>query len=223
MTFPAHGDLPPVTRSGRIFSDLIVVWEPVWGTSDWTWQLGEFLSFAARVVLEVSLRGIFVRGAVVRGAHYDDGLLTFSPALIQAHQMERHEAFYPRVIIHRDVVAAHGESRRREDEDTVGGTTHYDRLLYRDDDGRVFLNYLECCRLKREDDLAPLSALRLHRDQVRAKLRRYRRDPRVQAKYGWVAHYHNRFCGTDVDADIDRAPLLVPWPERSEGCREPRP
>jgi hypothetical protein len=127
------------------------------------------------------------------------------------------------VLIHDDVTRAFRKRRSPTNGGIADSGRYYARLVYVDEDGRAFLNYLQSCRLNREDGETPLSALRLHRDQVVAKLSQHKREARVRAKYGWVAHYHNRFCGTDVDADIDRAPLLVPWPERSEGCREPRP
>ena len=105
------GTVPPTTAAEvRVFSDTICVWVPV---QDDGFQVTGFLGVLAFLTLRLAVRGIFVRGAIVRGRHYDDGSLTFSPALVRAYRIGEEEAFYPRVIADTNVTEAQTECARR--------------------------------------------------------------------------------------------------------------
>ena len=71
------------------------------------------------------------------------------------------------------------------------------RLVLRDADGRVFINYLNHLWVDISEDALGLDAdsLAKHKDNVIRNLEQYRVQPRVWAKYQWVANYHNYFCG----------------------------
>lgn len=89
--------------------------------------------------------GIFVRGAVVCGPHYDDGLVRFSPAFVRTYDVEQREAFYPRAIVEDVVVRRHralSQARRQVLPHEHGSHARDDNRIWRDTDGRWFLNYL---------------------------------------------------------------------------------
>ncbi|MBU0609645.1 MAG: hypothetical protein KKI08_17290 [Armatimonadetes bacterium] len=158
------------------------------------------------ICLEFLKKGLFVRGSIAFGRHYNDGRLLFSPAFIEAHRAEGKEAFYPRVLCDyrsadpiilddyaRSLVVNYAEIdriTRRNYPDTV-----FDGI-WQDWDGRFFINYLDGIDLSggKPPGLFPPDLLGRHRDLIQDRLREFCDKPRIRAKYGWLASYHNRFC-----------------------------
>lgn len=143
----------------------------------------------------------WVRGAITRGWHYDDGSVLFSPAMVEAYQTGEKEAFYPRVLIAGQVVLDSRNMGLSEQVDSASQPfweARRDTLRHsisRDQDGREFLNYLHLADPERSCTMRDAEAyLRLHRDHIASSQREYAQDERVAAKYGWLASYHNRFC-----------------------------
>jgi hypothetical protein len=134
--------------------------------------------------------GFFVRGALTLGKfHLREGLI-FGPALIEAHDLERDVAVYPRIIL-----GADAERSQREDlryHDFPEGSLQ-NLLLMRDDEGSTFINYLGVLLDMPED---PLPVLAMHRDIVTARLHEHLGKRSFWEKYRWVAEYHNTVIAT---------------------------
>lgn len=157
----------------------------------------------------MAYRDFWVRGAVTRGYHYDDGEVMFSPAMVEAYETERQEAFYPRVLASAQVA---------QDCDRVGlgadaglrSPAHWDLLratlkdsIWMDAGGRRFLNYLSLIDRQRLQSEQPEQAfLRSHVQTIADHPREHAGEPRIAAKYGWLASYHNRFCRECLPPDL---------------------
>ena len=65
-------------------------------------------SFFAKVVKDLQVafidRGLLLRGGISFNLHFENGKVTYSPALVDAHEMESKHAFFPRVVIHSAVI-----------------------------------------------------------------------------------------------------------------------
>ena len=59
----------------------------------------------ANTCLELLKLGFLTRGAIVLGELYHRESCVFGPALIRAVEMEKNEAFYPRILVHDDVIS----------------------------------------------------------------------------------------------------------------------
>jgi hypothetical protein len=57
------------------------------------------------LAVDLLKEGYFIRGALVKGKLYHDDTMVFGEALVQAYELERSVARYPRVMITRDVMA----------------------------------------------------------------------------------------------------------------------
>ena len=172
--------------SARAFSDNICLAGRTGGRGTvWT-----FLAAVSHVTYRLALDGIFVRGAVVRGLHYDSERLIYSPALVSAYDIERTWAFYPRVVVDDQV---HAEYSRWVDSTPPERREHPHQGLWRDPaDGCAFVNYLLVAASFQEGRDSQL--LRKHKQAIEAKLLEFVKTPRIRAKYAWSAAYHNRFC-----------------------------
>jgi hypothetical protein len=64
-------------------------------------------------------------------------------------------------------------------------------LLWVDDDGLVFVNYLDWVNA---DGTTEWSVLDRHRDLIAGALKEHRSNERVLRKFLWMRDYHNEFC-----------------------------
>ncbi len=68
------------------------------------------------------------------------------------------------------------------------------REFLRDSDDQWFVNYLESVLIA-EDERGPFyEEFAKHKEAVESKLTQHKNDPKIFAKYAWVAGYHNFFC-----------------------------
>jgi len=167
----------------QVFSDCVLLSVPESENSCFG-----ILYLAAHAIGRLAYRDFWVRGAVVRGFHYDQDGILFSPALIAAHRMEREDAFHPRVLVHPEVVRQCQEQALEEAERQMVG------CIWPDNDGRGFLSYLgvtTCGCLGNEQAVVLLKA---HGEHIARRLQDHEGSPPLVAKYEWLRHYHNRFC-----------------------------
>jgi hypothetical protein len=65
-------------------------------------------SYFANVLkkLQISFikNGLLLRGGVAYNKHFENGKVTYSPALVEAYQVESQTAFFPRIVIHSAVI-----------------------------------------------------------------------------------------------------------------------
>lgn len=175
----------------KTFTDNIVLARPIY-RSDSEGELGNLVMACGALQTQLAIRGFFVRGAISIGPAYVDDFGVFGEALVEAYSGEQRLARDPRIVL--------CASARQEVVEHIGYYADADyspqnRELRQDTDGQAFVSYLE--------HLAPapdepggfgLVEVRRHRDVVEGQLQAFQRQPRIWAKYEWVARYHNHFC-----------------------------
>jgi hypothetical protein len=177
---------PDANFPATFFSDTLVVAMPAEDPADAVQLL---IEDAARLQMALAAKGFFVRGGLSLGLFYVGRGLIFGPALVEAYELESHQAVHPRIVLSRDAEAA---------------VPRDSTALMRDGDGWAFVNYLDPLLEVREGPDADLEA---HREQVMRGLFDHRGDKRIWEKYRWSAEYHNAFVarsgidGMDVEAD----------------------
>jgi hypothetical protein len=173
----------------RAFSDNIAIGYPAL-----MWQDGVFLDYVraafseivwllSNFQFEMALQGFFMRGAMTFGQAYIDEYMVFGEALLEAHDVERCIACYPRIIV--------SDSLKKEIE-KHGDDSPLSHELLKDADGQFFINYLQVavpCRgeIRRDEIMG-------HKNVIEKMLAEHGNAPRIWEKYAWVANYHNSFC-----------------------------
>lgn len=87
------------------FSDNIVVGIPLVG-ADGEDALRLVIEVAADFQLLLAVEGILCRGGLARGLTWIDDALVFGPGLIDAYNLERRQAHYPRIVLDDEVARA---------------------------------------------------------------------------------------------------------------------
>lgn len=141
------------------------------------WHISGFL---AGFQLYMTLSGFFLRGSIAIGELYIDSDIIFGKGLLEAHKGEQEQARDPRIILTdsaekyiKEHLSKHIAPKR---------SPHY-RDLFRDADGKIFLNYLERILIA-EAELGPsFEELRSHKAIVEEKLKENIDHPTVWSKY----------------------------------------
>jgi len=86
--------------SVRLFSDCLCVAAPLsYKTYEFYEQLNFFYKYLMGFQIGLMEKGFFIRGAVTIGSHYIDENMIFSGGLVEAYNLEKEKAKYPRIII----------------------------------------------------------------------------------------------------------------------------
>lgn len=172
----------------RFISDALCVAVPVDKSS-----CCRFVTDINFMVSAFALRGLFVRGAIARGGHFDDGVVLFSPALVEAYELEQTCAEFPRILLS-DTVACTFWDQWANRHDPI------DRFLtaeevWQDADGRSFLNHLARYFVRECGEKGGGAKMLLqHRANVDEQLLAFSHDDKIFLKYVWLAGLHNSFC-----------------------------
>lgn len=148
--------------------------------------------------------GLFARGAIASGAFFADEDFIHGPALERAVDLEKHRAVHPRVVLDEASIALATERLASGDAAEQGWR---DQLLV-DEEGVVFVNYLQTVIDDPVDSFDPHAMLVRHRTLVEANLHAFDGVERVEQKYRWLAAYHNHFVRSQ-DAELGDDRLLV--------------
>jgi hypothetical protein len=148
----------------------------------------------------LSRAGIFLRGGLVRGHHFENERMIFSHGLIGAYDLEQ-RAVYPRILVDAELVdEAVGDKQSYFP--IYGGFSKLDFLM-KAPDGLVFVDYLNTIR---EEVLEDVEEFAMHKESIVQAIQRNRANPRVLDKYRWLAEYHNlKFCEFFVPEEWDEA------------------
>ena len=164
------------------------------------WLPGELAAFQFAFAIE----GILVRGAVEAGLLAITGTMIFGKALNDAYESETRKAFWPRIILSAETVAAVSQA-------TEVATDYPEDVLSSllvDEDGSVFIHYLTWV-LKSD---APEFYIERHRDILLERLVLERSNPRAVEKIRWSIDYHNYAV-----TQMGHSSLTITEAERSRG------
>ena len=127
--------------------------------------------------------GIFVKGGLSKGNHFDNDRIIFSEGLINAYELQEHDK-YPRVIVDDSLV-----QKMITESHTLAGDKITDFISIAPD-GKYFLDYLHSLRegelIDEFDDL-----IAMHKQNIVEQVKNNYNDYIVIEKYMWLAEYHN--------------------------------
>lgn len=128
--------------------------------------------------------GIFIRGGLSTGAHFENERIIFSEGLVRAYELQSLDP-YPRVLI--DPALVNRIQSARSD----GGENELLPFVMKGQDGAFFLDYLNYVRVTDAYTGWLDENLEAHKKAVVEQVALNCGRPEVIAKYGWVADYHN--------------------------------
>ena len=204
--------MQPIRNLNRtVFSDNIVLsmmsknTKPPFGYDHEYWSYLYYIN-NLQIYIITSIGVLPIRGGLSFGDfYYEKNEIIFGKAMIEAYDLERQHAFYPRIVVNpkfldpNTYLAAHKklsslelpQLKPKEYEPEVL-LRHYP-VKY-DFDGVLFCNYLSALYLF-EDGWAIYSeeALRNHMRFIIKNLK-LANNQNVYRKYAWMKNYHNWFC-----------------------------
>jgi len=139
----------------------------------------------------LALAGFFIRGGLSIGPLYMDDIAVFGGGLNEAYDAESRLARDPRIVLTssaEQAVKAHMKYYAEPD------YSPQSRDLYRDSDGKLFLNYLDTVLIAEHENGPFYDELLKHKEVVERALTEHKGNPVNWSKYAWVANYHNYFC-----------------------------
>lgn len=184
---PTNKDLGTI----KIFTDNIVIGLPIF--DDGESELGQIFMSFANYQLSLALEGLFVRGGVSVGNYYADDIISFGPALLEAHNIENNISKTPRILLSKKASEMVSEHIKYYSDYNYAPQV---RDILVDADGEQFINYLEASFIDRTDQGIELARniMVKHKNSVEYKIKEYSSQYEILSKYLWVAQYHNYFC-----------------------------
>ena len=127
--------------------------------------------------------GAYARGAVYLGQLCHEQDLCFGPSLINAYELERNKAVYPRIVFSPEAYEAVAQGNLT----SLGPSAPY---LREDVDGQRFLDFLNQTALHFSWP-SPADQMRVIRRELDRQFSFSKIPPRVREKLVWLAHYFN--------------------------------
>ncbi len=202
------------TKTFTHFSDSIVISFKADEPSEVFYTLYDFLLLCASLIDHE----IIFRGAITYGKLIHTEKLLFGPALVEAYDLERNEAKYPRIILSADVIDI-GAKTSSMDHCYEDERDYIEGLIKKDTDGFFYVDYFEKAYSEFDDPNYdyPIYLSRLH-ELITNGLKTD--DTKVKAKYEWMAEKYNetvkgfhegaRVNAEETDPDIIDAFLSIP-------------
>ena len=162
------------------FSDCIVI---SFLTKD---QSGVFYNFEyiLWVLIELLKKGFIYRGGIVRGYLVHNNRLLFGPALIEAYELEKKTAIYPRVILHESIVSLAGRypAPHHDGSDEIA---YIKELAAKDFDGMYYIDYFGAVQKELDDPEYDYSSYIENLSKIIEKGLNDK-DSSIRLKYQWM-------------------------------------
>jgi hypothetical protein len=215
------------------FSDLIVHTVPILSPANKKYRDGiVFQEIQGLATAQASLvgDGLLLRGAVTMGMLERTYGVLFGPGIIAAHDLEREQARFPRIVVESDLIEALKVTPLLTAHPYEEEIKYISQYIKRDDDGVVFIDYVGGMQGEAADPADWLEFLHAHKAFVEKNIAKFIEEKHVLAKYLWLRKYHNAVVqtrlklgfyeeflvkGPDSASDV---PLLSPMvrPDREE-------
>ena len=206
-----NSETPLPSHQYKSFTDNIVVGYP-FGDSEVSGRVNLMLALllASSYQLSLATNGFFVRGSITIGDLHISEDIVFGKALLDAISLETKVARNPRVVLSKDVRSLIKEFTESTDGPRVDSRA-WDVLV--DSDQQWYVHYLEGL----DQDWVFWDYVEEHRGRIWEMLTKFTNDPRIWAKYAWLASYHNWFCRSKIHKDgFGEEYLLAPVTYSSE-------
>jgi hypothetical protein len=198
----------------KCFTDNIVIGYPIRnpGFGIGEAEFGHVLQIFAELQAGLAMEGFFVRGGIAYGDHYMDKDIVFGNALLEAEKLDK-AGGPPRLAL---AGSALDEVRKQLDMFYPNPelSLQYHELL-QDDDGTLFINYLNEAFTVFPEDGVFYDLIKDHKRAINCNLEKYRSIPDIRAKYEWAARYHNFVCREFAEMN---AASSSPSPDNDEFC-----
>jgi len=127
--------------------------------------------------------GIFLKGAIADGRHFENERMIFSEGLVNAYELQN-QTEYPRILIKDTIV-----ERMKTETFMNWGNNRPAQYLIMAPDSVYFLDYLQ--GIEGFDTGTLKEELELHKNAVLEQVSSNIENHKVLKKYKWVAEYHN--------------------------------
>ncbi|HJX84822.1 MAG TPA: hypothetical protein VJ723_10800 [Candidatus Angelobacter sp.] len=185
------GPIEIKTWEVKAFTDNIVIGYPIYlNEPDAEAELGSVLLSVREYQLKMVDAGFFVRGRISIGQLYMDNEIVFGNALIEAYTAESTLARDPRIVLAKSVQPYFEQHLKYYGSPAQ---SPHNRVLLRDVDGQIFVNYLGVIFDDDPDD-PRLDELAKHKSAIEERLQKHKNEPPIWSKYAWSANYHNFIC-----------------------------
>lgn len=176
----------------KIFTDNIVVGYPITSSSIGLGEpeLGHMFRTFSQFQLSLAMAGFLVRGGIAFGNHYMDDDIVFGKALLEAAK-EDSGGGAPKIAVSNSAVEI-----LRHHIGFYGAPEHSPQssVLLQEQNGSVFINYLENAFMAFPDAPIFFEVFEKHRETLLNGVNKYSDLPAVKEKYEWAIRYHNFIC-----------------------------
>src|ERR1700733_4242733 len=191
VTAPDVDDRKAYQENYVSFSDLIVHTIPIVPRANENLGQGivfsEILNLAAAQASLID-DGLLIRGALTIGELERTYGVLFGPGIIAAYHLDQEKAVFPRIVVDPAIFETLKKVPSMLVHPYEEEITYIFRLLKRDDDGVIFIDYLGSMQSERRDYL---EFLKNHKELVEKNIAKFKADKRVLSKYLWLKKYHN--------------------------------
>jgi hypothetical protein len=138
--------------------------------------------------MEMVIKGFLIRGGISIGSLYHTKEMVFGPALVEAHTLESKKAFFPRVIVSKQVLEE-GLKFPSSNNSIEEEREHISNILSEDDDGEFFVDCI--AKSSSEFDDPSIGLLQLI-NSIKGHLKNFElEEPCVQCKLLWLKRKTN--------------------------------
>lgn len=169
--------------STKLFSDCICV-----SCKNTKENLFSILYELAFIQFYFSTEGIFLRGALSSGNHFENKRMIFSQGLVKAYEMEQ-SAIYPRIIVNKELI-----NQIQTDYNSyfpIYVEFKKTELIIKSPDGHFFIDYLN---LLHEEGMEHEDVLLTHKKSILKNIHQNIDDFHILEKFRWLVEYHNFKC-----------------------------
>lgn len=131
------------------------------------------------IYYQVAKQGYFFRGGITFGKVFDTGISLYGPAVIEAYELESNTAFYPRIILKKDLFKKLNLTESQKTDISSN------RLILKDFDNQLFLNYLY------KTDLNFFYELDIIRNRIISSTTKNKHKVKLLPKYLWLVNNFN--------------------------------
>ena len=136
------------------------------------------------VLIELVKRGFIFRGGIVRGQLAHDNRLLFGPAMIDAYELEKKAAYYPRVVLDKSIVSLSGDysAPHHNGSDEIA---YVNELAVKDFDGMYYIDYFGAAQKELDD---PECDYPLYLENLYKLIEKglENKDASIRIKYQWM-------------------------------------
>lgn len=138
-------------------------------------------------------QGIFIRGSVTIDKIYSSSNCLFGPGLINAYDLERNKAIYPRIMVDSGILKLVRESflLKANHHNYKEEIKYIKNIIKRSKDKVWFIDYLNASESEFDEPYEYLLFIENHKNKIIENIKKNQKDIKAKRKYLWLKRYHN--------------------------------